>query len=270
MSIAVNPKTKARLTEKSLASMSEAELKEIEREVGREYCAACFTDAVRTGAVDPEGKSEEELKLLLLQYARGHLDAIRNAGEVTWVIDHTRDLLQSARKFKRRHEHEQALLMYATWAEHWINSLIATASQRSKLSQEDLECMIRETSFRGKLTWLLRLLRLRPISQKHLSVTLRLAELRNGFVHYKWRGKSESAKAQQDTELAATIVQFEKTIRYLLRYETRHVLRNMRTYAEKFAHEVFSHGDTEPTEREGTVIESSSPDANLRDLPTEP
>ena len=116
-----------------------------------------------------------------------------------------------------------AVLLYATWMEHWINSLIVIACMRKRVPSEQVTELLRETSFRGKTTWLISILDKPAIAPSHRNRMLQVLDLRNAFVHYKWRGLSEEALEQQEKAIAISLERLPATVKYLNQYERKHL-----------------------------------------------
>lgn len=226
-----------RLTPSTYAALPASEKEAMEADVCREFAASCFKDALRLGRVNPKGKSEGELYCELLKYTIDHLGAIKRTG-LSLVIDHTQNLLRAARLHRRRAEHELAILLYATWAEHWLNGVIATACQRRKMHPESVEQMLRETPSRGKQTWVLELLGLRPLSATCVALLGELQALRNGFVHYKCKPQNEKALSHHETQLTKCLQRTEAMVRALIRYEDSCFFKKSRTTAVRLARQL--------------------------------
>jgi hypothetical protein len=185
----------------------------------RRLCRSLAENAIRSGLVDPRGKSEDQLKLELLECLRD--EYLGRLGG--FVLDHTTSILERARRFREDGDYYFACLLYATWAEHWLNGLISTAGQRRKLQNDEVVQIIRDTPLRGKLTWLLGLFDLPRIADRHRNALIRLTDLRNGFVHYKWQGKNDAAMDQEDEDFKQVVTGFERTVKYLQGYTARNV-----------------------------------------------
>jgi hypothetical protein len=188
-------------------------------EFARRICQCMAEDAIRSGRVDPKGKSDEQLKLALLECLRD--EYLGQLGGL--VLDHTSTLLKRARRLREEGEFYFACLLYATWAEHWLNGLVSTAGQRRKLHTDEIAQIIRDTPLRGKLTWLLSLLELPRIADRHRNAVIRLMDLRNGFVHYKWQGKDDAMMDREDEDFDRAVTGFEATVKYLQGYMVRKI-----------------------------------------------
>jgi hypothetical protein len=236
-------------TPENLAKVTETELRALELEVASSFTESCFRDAIRNGDVVPTGKSDLELKCELLKYTLDRLDSIKLSGKVHWVIDHTKNLLEAARHSRQKCEEEIAVLLYATWSEHWLNSVIVTACQRKKLTEDHIEQLIRDTPFRGKHSWLLRLLDLPPIPATTVAKLTELQNLRNGFVHYKFRPEEASLWDLRAAQLERVLIRAEKMVRALTRYEDSFIFQRGRTKAERLARTVLF--DSDPSTKGG-------------------
>jgi hypothetical protein len=182
--------------------------------------ARLFEDAIRRGQINVQGKSEAELTATYHQF----LDDLAGVDQFEFAIDHTRDLLHAARHFSNSGSARVATLLYATWIEHWVNHLVAVAAQRHGLQPCDTAELIRDVPLRSKLGWLSTLLRLKPIAPSHRKQMLNIVELRNSFVHYKWRTASDDSITESDRSFQAAVARFQKTVAYLHRYEAAQFL----------------------------------------------
>ena len=138
-------------------------------------------------------------------------------------IDHSDTLSLYADTFVREKHFELAVVMQATWLEHVLNKIVDVYGTRRKLSREEIVQMIREANFRAKVGWVLKLLRAPSIPSEHLKVMNRLAEARNEFVHYKWKGL---AIGQGDCHYEEVLAEFVATRRFMERYVRKYLHRN--------------------------------------------
>jgi len=183
---------------------------------------------VRDGHIDVSGKSTEEIECEIRTYLK-KVVADRES-PIHIVIDHTAHLLKLARQFAIQKKHEDACLYYALWFEHWLNHLIVSSGRRKGLTDQELNQIIRETDIgRGKTTWLLRLLDVPAFSQEHQKKILKIAELRNTFVHYKWKSFDHHATKEHQEALA----DIEKTVKYFKGFERRHFFGKMKSLVRK-------------------------------------
>jgi len=165
---------------------------------------------LRQGVIDPKGKTTAEVATEILPYIK----KILNSDQLSWIIDHTKDLLQTARSYYSNEQYELSNLFYALWFEHWINDLIISAALRKGIEQKVIKQIIRDTDlFRGKTSWLLELLDVPKLNKKHLERIKKIIESRNSFVHYKWqRINTENDKPSEITK--SNLMDIDKTIKY--------------------------------------------------------
>jgi hypothetical protein len=197
-----------------------------------------FTLAVADGRINAEGKSDEELRQELVKLLSGYAKSPEI--EILWIIDYRATVLQQDRLFYKNADssnksgnYRLACLLYGTWFEHWLNRLIATAGKRRGLNEDELTQIIRDTPFRGKLTWMFPLLGLRHLPTNHKNAIFKITDLRNSFVHYKWKGKGDEADEQEERELANSLAQLEKTVKYLNHYESKYVFHRKKKALRK-------------------------------------
>jgi hypothetical protein len=180
-----------------------------------------FTTAIEDGRISIEGKSEEELGQEFVKLLSDFLNSPER--EILWITDYRTSVLQQARLFHQAKDFKLSCLLYGTWFEHWLNWLIVTAGKRRGLSEDDLTQVIRDTPFRGKLTWMFPLIGLRPLPTNHKNAIFKITDLRNSFVHYKWKGKSGEIDKREDKELEDSLKLIERTVKYLRHYEDKYI-----------------------------------------------
>lgn len=142
--------------------------------------------------------------------------------EFNFVLDYKDSILKQARIFYRDGEVELSCLLYATWFEHWINEIISILGHRKNLNENEINEVIRHISFRGKYTWLLKLLDFKELNKIHINLIFRLTDLRNSFVHYKWKERNNDFKNEEKFVME----KIEKTVKYIRNIENRYVYNN--------------------------------------------
>ncbi len=174
---------------------------------------------MKDGVIDPHGKSDKQLRAELIEY----FDGVIKSGkyEFQLITVHHENILRQARHFVSLEQIQFAVVLYATWFEHWLNGMIASKRLKFKLSINEAAEIIREVSLRGKTSWLLDVLGYKKISQKHRNTILQVAEARNAFVHYKFKPSEDDKPDSEESKLKALLIEAERTIRYLKRYETK-------------------------------------------------
>jgi len=180
-----------------------------------------FIDA---GAVDPTGKSKTEiLKEIRDILAHPYFDEDRA------VVDHTEDILSRARTVRMVGEEYIACLFYALWFEHKLNEFVTSLARKAALPEKDIEMLLRETSYRAKASWVLRVFGVKPIDEGHANTITKLMDLRNSFVHYKWKLENE----QTTRELKSILERIEKTVKYVQYFENKYLSRIPRRKVRK-------------------------------------
>lgn len=170
------------------------------------------------GHMNTEGKTEEQIMTEVRKAALKW----SNRRPMLMAVDFRGNLLTQARRLKRQKEYHEATLYYATWFEHWINGVLL----RNLRSLDDQEArqMIRDVGLKGKFTWLLALVHERRIRHSHLNAILRICELRNEFVHYKYKlvdaDQNDDKERFRDTHRKAEIA-----VRYLQAFEEQHFFK---------------------------------------------
>jgi hypothetical protein len=185
----------------------DAEGKRLLQEFAEKTIPWILEQAIRDGRIDPRGKSEEQVEKEFVDFLGELLEA--EEGEVLIVTDYTDSLLREARRSAKRGTFEFACLLYATWVEHWLNQMIVTAAARRGLTDQE------------------RTQALRRLAARHQKALIEIGELRNTFVHYKWR--RQPLDDRSDKNLAGAVRNIDKTITYLRRFERREVFGGHQT-----------------------------------------
>lgn len=183
---------------------------------GREILAELYISLLGTGQIATDGKNEDQLYLELVQRAKEWSER----QPIRMSRDFRPDLLKQARTLKRRNQLNEASLYYATWFEHWINSFYDRKA--NALDENEFRQMIRDVNLRGKFTWLMTLVVGRRIPDRHLRAVVRVSDLRNEFVHYKFKPVDVEKSEDEFEQLRQAHKAAEMAVRYLQEFETRH------------------------------------------------
>ena len=187
--------------------------------------SAVIESAVAYGHLDPRGKTSKEFARETAKFLRQYVRQPTLFG----VVDHLEDILSQARNFRQDGAYHFACLMYATWFEHWVNSVIEIHARKKRLPEDDIQLILRETNFRAKFTWLFQLLTGRKLNKNHITRIVEITEKRNAFVHYKWRAADFDAPDTENERLAKLMsTEVEPVVRYLRAFEAKHVLMSHR------------------------------------------
>ncbi len=203
-------------------------------EFGEVLTVGFVEQAVEDGRLDPHGKTDAELAK---EINRLFHSAHGSAATFRFLIDHRPNLLKEARRYMALEQLELACLMYATWCEHWLNRMIAVLCTRKGFSSQQITAIIRAIPFHGKATWLLPLLGTTSLHERHSSAMLRLAEQRNAYAHYKWRGPQLDTAYEEILALKEFLGTFERTVTYLRQYEARRLFGGTKRRLQRVAKE---------------------------------
>ena len=193
------------------------------------WVKSMLENLVRHGHIDPRGKSKEELQKEVRKYIE-QSSRMRNI-RVLSTIDHTSTLLEHARAFRRSGEYEASCLFFAVWLGHWFNQMILIAGKKKRLTDSEITQIIKETPFRGKSTWLFKILDLRPINARHLKRIQQTTESRNAYVHYKWKAfdVDDVSETNEWENLKKLIHDLEKTVKYLHNWENQQIFHGRKS-----------------------------------------
>ena len=169
---------------------------------------------IKCGKININGMTNKEIAIEVLKLVEDT--------EFNFILDYKDSLLEQARLYRSKGKNELSCLLYATWFEHWINEVISILCHRKGLSESEVSEIIRKTSFRGKYTWLLKLFDFKEINKSHLNLIFRLMDLRNNFVHYKWKERSNDFEKEE----IFVIEKIEKTIKYIRNIENTYIYNN--------------------------------------------
>ena len=133
-------------------------------------------------------------------------------------------ILQEARVYARAEHPEIAVLVYATWFEHWINGLMSHRGRHVPLTQAESDCLL-FSNLEAKYLSFPAIFGFPRIAQKHLRAILDVAAARNQFVHYKYRSHDINKDSPLKVRCTQAIKGAESVVRYLFRYERKYVYK---------------------------------------------
>ena len=142
-------------------------------------------------------------------------------GKVGVVTDYREGILREARRLSKADKKELAVLLFATWIEHFVNSLVEGQARKFGIEADETADMLRTTSMKAKVGWLLPLLKLPRMTSAKRTFIGQITEARNGFVHYKWKYRDPDVPKENQDSIFEKI---DGLVRYLKRYEERHIL----------------------------------------------
>jgi hypothetical protein len=167
-----------------------------EEALAAELVSAVVRSAVERGEIDIASGSDDEIRMRTQEYIASLLET---DFEVDVTIDHGSDLLTEARKFRDSGKPEYAIMFYATWVEHWLNGSLVSVGRRLGLEDaEVLRLLYKPILDKAGVSW--RRCFGTPFPQRARARIKRLSELRNDFVHYKWKAVPEDRGPHDEYE----------------------------------------------------------------------
>lgn len=137
------------------------------------------------------------------------------------IVDHRWELEKQAALLSDAEEPIAALVLYATWLEHWLNGVLARQARRFGMTDEDRKQMLRDVSMRAKLGWVFRLFQLPALDAEIVKDFFDVTETRNGYVHYKWSFKELGDEKEEKTRLRRIVAKMPSMLSMLRDYEQR-------------------------------------------------
>jgi hypothetical protein len=186
-----------------------------DKALGRRLVNSLCKQFLEEGIVDPDGKTDEQV----LRELFDHAVKWSKQHPMLMSTDHKSSLLKQAREFAKQEDFEEAFLFYATWFEHWINGVLTR--RQNKLDENRRRQMLRETSLKGKFTWLLPLIHQAEIPSRYVDAIIRISEIRNSFVHYKFILSDVDKRDEEEARHLADLARAEKAIKFLKRLEAK-------------------------------------------------
>jgi len=186
----------------------------------RRLIRVIFESFVADGLVNPEGKTDKQLLRELAKVSR-NLVSQDTIPEIP-ILKPT--ILQEARVYARAEHPEIAVLLYATWFEHWINGLMSHRGRHVPLTQAESDCLL-FSNLEAKYLSFPAIFGFPRIAQKHLRAILDVAAARNQFVHYKYRSHDINKDSPLKVRCTQAIKGAESVVRYLFRYERKYVYK---------------------------------------------
>ncbi|MFD8695381.1 hypothetical protein [Kitasatospora purpeofusca] len=148
-------------------------------------------------------------------------DVEGEAGEAAFGFGsrHDRELLVEGNSFLDRGLNQLAILLYATWIEHWINRIILMRSVGFGTPPELAAALVRSTRLELKIGKIWSSLELERFDRDLSRAIVRVMESRNGFVHFKWTASPEDEHGERINQGAARAVEAKRTVEALMKLE---------------------------------------------------
>jgi hypothetical protein len=179
--------------------------------------ADLYVKEVRKGAFRPsEGIGDDQLRRdFLLHVQREFVDS----EDVKEVLDFQPRLLASARLLASRPHPIEAVILYATWMEHWLNAVLLTTMLRKRMTESHSLQLIRQSNMDAKLGGLWSLIELPALPEEHIRRIKFLAAVRNEHVHYKWEGRDPDVLYGPTSRLTLAVADMDRTVQDLVDFE---------------------------------------------------
>ncbi|WP_375490365.1 hypothetical protein [uncultured Jatrophihabitans sp.] len=197
----------------------------LEREAVKLLLQAVMEQHVRHGDLVLNGRSDEDVADQVAEILKCYVDQL---GEFEVVKDHRATLFEEARVYLAAGKADLALMLIATWIEHWLNDMIAWRAESTGLNDSEIIQLLRDSGFRSKLTVTWRLVFAERLPDRLVGIAQRVGERRNAFVHYKWQSKPAGDAAADDERTAALASDSLAAVQEFLAIEERLVFANDR------------------------------------------
>lgn len=177
--------------------------------------ASVVTDAIRSGAIDVRGKSDEEANASIAAWIE---DFLGRAEEDPRAVDTERpaSLEDEAARYRRAGRYDFALMMSATQIEHWVNHMVLWASvNRRGLEEDEATSIIQEADLASKTGGLWLLLMGEEFPADLAARIDRIDDHRNAFVRDQWeidQDPTTAALAEDANALMAELKDLEYRI----------------------------------------------------------
>lgn len=113
-----------------------------------------------------------------------------------------------------------ALVLYATWLEHWVNMVITVATLRNRIPQADVDRYFDgHPRFEDKLTELGAALSLPTLPAALRGQVTKLMKCRNDYVHYTWQGYHIGGAHRRHANLRNIVKQAPPLLKTLREWE---------------------------------------------------
>ena len=180
----------------------------------RRLLARVLVDEVQKGAFRLEPPEDQVLRFI----THGR-EAFPADGDYKVVRDYRAKLQKHAEELSKESPPIASLILYATAIEHWLNSMIITASLRAGLTELDAQTIVKQFRFPDKVEWLQRRFGFPRFEEQRRGAMQQLVDRRNAYVHYKWKGVTQRELEAADKELHQIVDGASALLDYLEEFE---------------------------------------------------
>ena len=149
------------------------------------------------------------------------------------IIDHSDNLIMTAKQFGNEKDFDKAKLFYATFFEHELNNIIVTLCRKKSIDKKTINEIIKSINLIGKLTWLPLIFDIPTVSEQHKKIILKIADDRNAYVHYKHNPQPDEIDTNREQKNILELKQIQKTVTYFKKYVSRVLYGNRKTHLDK-------------------------------------
>jgi hypothetical protein len=182
----------------------------------RTAIALMYVKEVRKGSFLFAGNDDQtHVQAFLEHLKREFVDSV----DVKVALDFQPRLLATAQDLSHRPHPIEAVILYATWCEHWLNATLISAAFGRGLIEKDVMDMIRSSSGPAKLGWLWRMLCLPVLPSGLRSAVEFLSQVRNEHVHYKWTSHDPDTLTDENSRLKLAIAEIKTVVEGLIDFE---------------------------------------------------
>lgn len=182
-----------------------------ESNFARSFLETVLTTAIESGDILVGDRQVDDILADFREWAR---NLAASDGDIPLTIEHRPGLLTQAEQHAAAANYTIALILYATWIEHSINDLVTRGLERQNVSQRSTRALLRAVSLDPKITALWEVAGIPAMDTELVKSILRIASVRNEFVHYKWpcepedprRAESSSDRYEAATKLCEEVV----------------------------------------------------------------
>lgn len=139
------------------------------------------------------------------------------------TVVYTDDITKEAKILQDKQNYRLALILYATAIEHHLNDIIQKTLISKNFFLSEIENIMR-LDIEAKRTWLFPLLGLPRLSKNCSKNIKAIADKRNEFVHYKYKGSFEKEADIKDKEYENLCEKAISTVSYIKRYKTQNLI----------------------------------------------
>lgn len=173
-----------------------------------------YIKEARKGAFHPSGNDADAMRIAFCEHVEREFGP-----SVLTVIDCLPYFRQKAKDQLGDETPLAALVLYATWLEHWINVLMSMAMLRDGAMESDVDAYIASRPRSKDKVERLRSLCRSQFPDEELGWIFQVIKTRARYHHYVWKGKSERWIRKDLKGMGALVRKGDKMLSGLLAFE---------------------------------------------------